>query len=554
MTAAVEAPHAYRHDLPRRAAGQDGGNAVTLTEQLVGTASLPGATAVPLDWPPEGVLLDWLRRLTAPALYTTGNEELAARRWFAGDPYGLRVLPAPPPFLAGRDVRALPAGQVAPLLRRLSMTRSAPDPTELTAAALAVQAGPLSVAERDPRSRRWGQPPESGAPPLPDMTEIPRLVHGIWLGRPIPETSVFWRNYGDLADRYQGRVDVVLWTDLPRERLTTGPGRRLRDWARAHGVHLVNVHEVFHAAAPMTLHAAYTNEMCKQLPRGYAAASDLLRIEIVHRFGGMYADGDLGFGSGLEELIDRVAGCPHGFTFSLKQDGSVFSDMIIAPARHPAIALYRELTRLRYFLDQPALFGGIRRMAGAFAQTDRQEERYVTTPRTGRMHIATLRLVGMHRGHLVSGHPVVREGREMSWLPPTPGADPTMRHLGDQMLPVLQRTVTFLRWQLLARNGDLYLTAAAPVIRGLPDPDTAWVALLRALAELTSDVAPVRSVTDLRRNDDLTLHPVELPPTARCLITRPGHDAWIGAVLTSGDTAWLLEERTRRAGLRAAGR
>jgi hypothetical protein len=126
----------------------------------------------------------------------------------------------------------------------------------------------------------------------------------------VPASSVFWRNYAAGADRYAGRVDFVVWTDIPRHRFARAaasppapPGqadpladvRALLGWARQHGILLVNVFEVFHAEAPMTLHAAYTLEMAKQLPRGYASASDHLRVEIVHRLGGLYADGDMIF-------------------------------------------------------------------------------------------------------------------------------------------------------------------------------------------------------------------------------------------------------------------
>ncbi|MFI2652541.1 hypothetical protein, partial [Micromonospora fulviviridis] len=63
-------------------------------------------------------LLDWLRRMTYPGLYTWAAEENLARRWIGGDIFGSRRLPPAPEFLAGTDLRRLAPHLVAPLLRR----------------------------------------------------------------------------------------------------------------------------------------------------------------------------------------------------------------------------------------------------------------------------------------------------------------------------------------------------------------------------------------------------------------------------------------------------
>jgi hypothetical protein len=132
-------------------------------------------------------------------------------------------------------------------------------------------------------------------------------------------------------------VDFVVWTDIPRDRFEAavrapappaGPDplaevRRLLRWARENGILLVNVHEVFHARAPTRLHAQFVLEMAKQLPRGYASASDHLRVEIIHRFR-LYADGDNSFvcrdGSPLPgtlpRFFDLLAASEHGFTMN----------------------------------------------------------------------------------------------------------------------------------------------------------------------------------------------------------------------------------------------
>jgi hypothetical protein len=554
------------------------------------TAVLSGA---PLVWPGDGTLVAWLRRLTARPLYTAAFEEMASRRWLGLDPFALRDLPAPPPFLVGVDVLALPAEQVAPFLRRISLTRPPPTPQELAPAALRRSAGKVSVARRTAASRRWGQ---TDAPPLPHWTRIPHVVHGIWLGRPMPGSSVFWRNYAEGARRYAGRVDFVVWTDLPRSWFAQvaahpepepGPdplagARALYSWAVENDISLVSVSEVFSAAAPMSLHASYTLEMCKQLPRGYAAASDGLRVEIVHRFGGLYADGDMSFepptepptlDAGVpdgppsrsgwwgvrgfrpvtdgawqpEELpafFDRLATSVPGFAMNPHPDGRVGADVIAAPAGHPALALWRECARLNYLIGQPQMFGGVQVMSAAYVGFPWQEHRYLVPHRSGRVHLFVLRLLKLPPQHLVSTKRTIRDGRELSWLPPEGGelapAAPTTQ---AQVLAVLARCLTFLQWQLLAREGNLYLSAIEPVIEGLPDADAAWLAVLRVLPSLFGTPV-VTSVTDVRRNDDGTVTRVRLPPEAEALLDRAASPAgWLGApVSAKGEAVWLLDE------------
>jgi hypothetical protein len=563
------------------------------------TAVLSGA---PLVWPGDSTLVTWLRRLTRAPLYTSYFEEMMSRRWLGVDPYGLRDLPPPPPFLAGVDLLALPAGHVAPFLRRISMTRPPPRPGELTPAALGRSAGRVSLARRTAAQRRWGQ---KDAPPLPQWTRIPNVVHGIWLGRSMPSTSVFWKNYAEGGRRYAGRVDFVVWTDLPRSWFTqvaarpdppAGPdplagARALYAWAVENDISLVSVAEVFSAAAPMTLHASYTLEICKQLPRGYAAASDGLRVEIVHRFGGLYADGDMSFEppseppaydagvpdgppsrSGFwgprglrpaangtwrpEELpafFDRLARSVPGFAMNPHPDGRVGADVIAAPAGHPVLALWRECARLNYLMGQPQLFGGVKAMAVGYVGFPWQEHRYLVPHRSGRVHLFVLRLLRIRYASLVSIKRTIRDGRELSWLPPE-GGEPTGTTPATQaqVLAILARCLTFLQWQLLARDGNLYLSAIEPVIRGLPDADAAWLAVLRVLPRLFG-TPPVTSMTDVRRKDDGTLERVPLTPDAEALLDRAASPScWLGSSLSErGEPVWLLDEIVSPCTLRA---
>ncbi|MFF3855685.1 hypothetical protein [Micromonospora sp. NPDC002575] len=617
---------------PARTAGP-AASAEELARRLRALACLPGPSATPTAWPCDTGLLDWLRRMTYPALYTWAAEENLARRWIGGDVFGSRLLPRAPEFLAGVDVRRLAPHLVAPLLRRVSMTRPAPSAADLTPAALAADAGPVSTFRRDGAARLWGQPEH--APPLPDATTIPHVVHGIWLGRPLPESNGFWANYGAAADSYAGQVDFVLWTDVPRARFDAAratppapagrpdplaPVRALLAWADTHGIHLVSVAELFHAHAPMTLHTPYALELNRRLPQGFAAASDHLRVEVVHRFGGLYADGDLRFlpdaapspaeradrpegpgddgapGGGyrlfrgrwdgppeadgparLPDLFDRVAASTHGFTLHALTDEIVLNDVILAPAGHPALALWLEGARYNYLRDPRDLYaadapepadpdppasdpraGSDPPVAGASGWRGEPASWTwaATAMRTGRVHHWLLARLGIGAADLVKPAPAVRGHSELSWLPPVDGQPPVACPDADP-LPTLVACVDLLRWQHLSRSGDLCLTAVAPLVRGLPEPDTAWTALLLAFGHLCTDLGPVTSVTDRRRNQDQTLDVVVLPPEAEALLDRTASPAtWFGSGAHCGDAGgagpevtavrehWFLGERT----------
>ncbi|MEV7189817.1 hypothetical protein [Kitasatospora sp. NPDC093102] len=539
-----------------------------LTAALVGAARTGDRTEPVLPRPPAPELLAWFRTVLHPDLHTAEFERPRAE-WLGPDRFGLRELPPPPPYLAELDIAAVPPEQLAPLFRRLSMTRPAPEAADLAPEVLATEAGQVARARRTPEQRRWGRRTAPEAPPLPESVEIPLIAHGVWLGKPMPATTGFWRNFGDGARRYRGEAQFVLWLDIPRERFDgaratprpdSGPDpyqdvREQLEWAEANGIALVNLHEVFHAGHPPKLHASIVLEMCKQVPRGFAAASDHLRVELIERFGGIYLDGDNAFvapedgpepAGSLPELARSVAGSPHAFTLNPLPGVGIANDIFIAPARHPFASLWVECARLNYFRSQPEIFGGLDKMAREYVGQVHAGLRYIAPSRSGRVHHAALRYAGIDPAELTLTSSAIRHGSECSWIPPRTG-EPAVapRAAGADPTPqVLRRLLAFLEWQLTARDGNLYLSAADPVIRGLPDPEAAWVALLRAIDELGVG-RRVTSVTDLRRNDDGVLEQVALPPEANRLLvrwSRPGR--WLGDTHQGrpGRPAWLLDE------------
>jgi hypothetical protein len=532
---ALAAASAARRDRARR-----------LVEELVARLKPETAPILP-SAAPDAEQLAWLRGIMGESLYTAQDARDGAN-WLGSDPFRLRELPSPPPDLAGIDMCAVAATDVVPLLRSLDLTR----PNH------ARKAGAVS------RCARTGN-------------AIPRVLHAVWLGAPPAAGSAFLRNLGYAARRYAGQVDVVLWTDLTRDQAREprdDATRHLIAWAAEHDVALIDSFEVFHADAPMITHPQYVLEMAKQLPRGYAAASDLLRLEIVLRFGGVYADGDVEYADqdrdpemsgpapeNLVEFLDRLAGSDPGFAMDPLPRGGIGNDVVAGPASHRAIRLWLEESRVNYFRSHAQIFGGLTVLALPYVGEDRCALRYLAPNRTGRIHHRVAALIGLGREDLTATQPPFRFGSAGSWIPssgqaqpPAPAAFPDD---DEALIGALARCLTVLEWQSLAREGDLYLVGVDPVVRALPDPDAAWIALLTVFGSLPG-AAEITSVTDVRRADDGSIERVALPPEAQILIDRitPRRSAqttadWLGAGLSSdGSAVWLMDERVEAARVR----
>jgi hypothetical protein len=125
-----------------------------------------------------------------------------------------------------------------------------------------------------------------------DVVDEEMAIHWIWMG------SVYDPGRGpDLIGSFLeagGCRQPVLWTDLSAEavredRDREGPLRRLLEWCTERGVCLLSIDDVFCGEAPMRLQPLFN---LARLQRQWGVASDLLRLEILHRFGGIYSDVD----------------------------------------------------------------------------------------------------------------------------------------------------------------------------------------------------------------------------------------------------------------------
>lgn len=118
---------------------------------------------------------------------------------------------------------------------------------------------------------------------------IPRQLHQIWLGPdPVPERL---REYAASWRRYCPHWVLVLWTDRPEEHadLAAGPWHQVAE------------------PPPIINRWAYHWAPRWFGPRAaWAARSDILRMELVARYGGVYADLDVELFGPVEDLLSGV--------------------------------------------------------------------------------------------------------------------------------------------------------------------------------------------------------------------------------------------------------
>jgi hypothetical protein len=142
------------------------------------------------------------------------------------------------------------------------------------------------------RRRRW---PRRRSRPEP---AIPRILHRIWLGdAPLPAE---YREYGESWQRHHPEWEVHLWTD------DTAPHPPGASRARTH-----------------------------------AERSDLIRYNLIHRFGGVYVDTDIECLRPIDDLLTDV----QAFA-AYESPGVVCSAVLGAVPGHPAFAQLSEFSAM----------------------------------------------------------------------------------------------------------------------------------------------------------------------------------------------------------------
>jgi hypothetical protein len=460
------------------------------------------------------------RHLSAVAVAETRDDGLLGPDFF-----GTRIPPPSPPWSARLRQADLATGQVAAFLAALDLMR----PGQPEQAALRVERIPSRPGVRT----------------VTGGYEIPPVAYSIWLGGPLTDETTATREVRSNIAQWRERLadpefTVVLLTDVPRAAFAAfhaGGGTpqivEMAQWAGRHRITVVHVDEIFHAAEPMESDRFFRLESTKQHGRGYAAASDILRLEVLRRFGGVYADGDhvIADATAMWQGLDRS-----GFTVFSPAPGSFGNSGIVAGRKHPFLTQYLTVLRRNYERSQPDLLDDAwqstsrvdnERVIGASGMRAR---RYSVLRRTGPENLAIVaRGLGIHPGDLprLTG---LSASSATSWVPRGPLA--AQRRIGaGEVLPVLERVVATLIRGLYNRRGDLHLTEVAPVVNGLPDPATAWAAATDFILRQPRLMRRLRTVTDramvfgprgLRRVDVVDL-PADV--ALRLGLNEPGPDA-----------------------------
>jgi hypothetical protein len=139
-------------------------------------------------------------------------------------------------------------------------------------------------------------------------------------------------------------------------------------------------------------------------------------------------------------------------------------------------------------------------------------------------------------------------GLGRSWVP-TSSPISSREFEAGEVDQALAKVVSVLIRGLFNRNGDLHLTAVAPVVNRMPDKQAAWDAIILRIVS-HPDIAPlVRTVTDRTFTLDIYMRAmilaVELPPNSRRLLGLLEH---VNDTETPpGD--WVLGELKRPANL-----
>ncbi|HEV7738218.1 MAG TPA: hypothetical protein VGO47_12715, partial [Chlamydiales bacterium] len=137
--------------------------------------------------------------------------------------------------------------------------------------------------------------------------QIPKILHFIWLGdSPLPEAS---RQNFSFFSKSMRKLDgiSVLWTDQVEIKL------EFRNWLKENAIVLINVGAVFSSKDTMATFYHFRAALAK-IPSNFGEASDLLRYEIIDRFGGYYFDHDVKQGDiDLATLLSKGKNSPYGF-------------------------------------------------------------------------------------------------------------------------------------------------------------------------------------------------------------------------------------------------
>lgn len=170
---------------------------------------------------------------------------------------------------------------------------------------------------------------------------IPKILHFIWLGKsPLPEQSRQNFSYFAKTIRKFGG-DAVLWID----QVNTDP--EFQYWLKESSILLMNVESFFYGRESMSTFCYFKAALAK-IPSNFGEASDLLRYEIIDRFGGYYFDHDVKEGDvDLRSLLFKGKN-PFGFVCGRWPTGHFRNDLFGALPQTLLIKNIKELIFKNY--------------------------------------------------------------------------------------------------------------------------------------------------------------------------------------------------------------
>jgi hypothetical protein len=224
--------------------------------------------------------------VTSKVTPTFPNQRPDLKDWATLDPFGnLTAKPDGP--LKNYDFGSLEAEKAQDFLRQMDLSRDLPMPQLSDLDSASLQTAPLS----------------HGVPPL---------QHSIWVGNPLNAGESKQKAFMDSLAKNQAdnpHWQVVLWSDRTREEFNNADPDsligKMKTWANDSKVVIVSLDEVYAGDNAMEMQQHYKLELNK-LGTGRAAASDIARLEVLNRFGGMYVDGDKGINRPLDEVAQSA--------------------------------------------------------------------------------------------------------------------------------------------------------------------------------------------------------------------------------------------------------
>ncbi|MFS8105216.1 hypothetical protein LFM09_49810 [Lentzea alba] len=408
------------------------------------------------------------------------------------DAFGIRRTEPAPDFLratGGYFFDALHADKRSDFFAKIDLTRfdERPSQESLQVKNLASRQDRVSRGRLVLSSKGW-----------PKVQSVPHLLHSIWVGGALFDDTAaraqFRKNMTEAAE-LNPDFDVILWTDVSRQaieevgvQLATGRSLRGRfreiaemlEWARRSRIRLVNVDEVFSTESPMTMWSELMAERARRLGAGYAAFSDVARVEILHRFGGVYTDGDNRVVGKLNKLARRVALSVDGFAMLTDHKGLVNNAGMASAARTKATQEYLSVLATRYSLPIVDLYEERYKVSDAVVVPQ-----YETVNRSGIAH----ERLGDRLGYVArSGASTVSQlqrisadfilcGSDQSWHGQLVGS----RDHENQVLEVSKAAAQELYRQVWNFKGVVHLEQVSGIIDELSDPDerlSAWFAAM----------------------------------------------------------------------------